>query len=73
MLYRYAAYKKADLSAAGDLSVFSDAAKISDYARTNMEWAVGKKLINGMGDGRVAPQGTATRAQAAQILLNYGG
>ncbi|MDR3277601.1 MAG: S-layer homology domain-containing protein, partial [Oscillospiraceae bacterium] len=71
MLYRYAAYKKADLSAAGDLSVFSDAAKISGYAKTNMEWAVGKKLINGMGDGTVNPQGTASRAQVAQILLNY--
>ncbi|MDR3277906.1 MAG: S-layer homology domain-containing protein, partial [Oscillospiraceae bacterium] len=73
MLYRYAAYKKQSAGAEGDLSVFTDADKISDYAQAPMTWAVGKKLINGMGDGTVNPQGAATRAQVAQVLYNYGG
>ena len=73
MIYRYAKYKGQDTSKAGDLLVFSDAGKISSYAREPMTWANGMGIINGMGNGTVAPQGTATRAQVAQILYNYKG
>ena len=73
MMFRYAKYKGQDISKAGDLSVFSDAGRIANYAREPMAWANGVGIINGMGDGTVAPQGTATRAQVAQILLNYKG
>jgi hypothetical protein len=66
MFYRYAK-SPAPPSLALD---FTDASAISDWAESAMLWAVDKKLINGMGDGRVAPRGTATRAQVAQILLN---
>ncbi|MDR0905712.1 MAG: S-layer homology domain-containing protein [Oscillospiraceae bacterium] len=71
MFYRYATFKKSDTSAKGDLSIFTDSGKISSWAKDALVWANGEKLINGNGDGTVAPQGTATRAQVAQILLNY--
>ena len=70
MLYRYSNYKKTDMSAMGDLNIFTDSAKISLWAKDAMSWANGVKIINGMGDGTVAPRGTATRAQVAQMLLN---
>ena len=71
MLHRYAEYKEYDMSESGDLSVFSDANRISNFAREPMAWAVGESLINGMGDGTVAPQGTATRAQVAAIIMRF--
>jgi hypothetical protein len=71
MLYRYAAFSKKNIATEGDTSAFSDAGNISGWASNAMSWALGNKLINGMGDGTVAPQGTATRAQAAQILMNF--
>lgn len=69
MMYRYAQYKRANTKAAEDLSDFSDADDVSEYAIEAMEWAVAEGLINGMGDGTLNPQGTTTRAQAAAILM----
>ena len=71
ILYRYAEYKGYDVSAVGDLSQFNDADSVSEWANDVMRWAVGAGLINGMGDGSVAPQGTATRAQVATVLMNF--
>jgi len=71
MMYRYVRLTGGDLSASGDISAFADAAQISAWAETELRWAVGRALINGTGDGNVAPQGTATREQVAQILLNF--
>ena len=73
MFHRYAKYIGAELSQKGDLTVFSDRGKISDWALDALEWANGAGLINGMGDGTIAPQGTAIRAQVSQVLLNYAG
>ena len=73
MFHRYAKYTEVDLTPKGDLSVFTDSSKIQDWAKEALEWANGAGLINGMGDGTVAPQGTATRSQVSQILLNYAG
>ena len=67
MLYRYAGSPEAS----GDLSAFSDADKVDGYATLAMQWAVGKGLINGMGDGTLAPRDTATRAQVAAILMRF--
>ena len=71
MLYRYAQYKNTAGNAKGDLSAFKDAASVSSWAKDAVEWAVGNKIINGMGDGQLNPQGTATRAEAAQIVSVY--
>lgn len=71
MLMRYAEYKRLNTKASEDLSDYADAGKISEYAVEAMEWAVAEGLINGMGDGTLAPQGTTTRAQAAAILMRF--
>ncbi|MCD7947632.1 MAG: S-layer homology domain-containing protein [Oscillospiraceae bacterium] len=73
MLFRYEAWSGGDTTARGDTTVFTDAGKISDWASDALSWANGESLINGMGDGTVAPQETATRAQVAQILVNMKG
>ena len=70
MLMRYAKYRGEDAVSSGKLSNFTDYSQISEYAKDALSWTVGKDLISGMGDGTIAPKGTATRAQVAQILLN---
>ena len=69
ILYRYSQYKSYDTAVSGGLSGFTDSAKISSYAIDAVQWAVGGGLLSGMGDGTLAPQGNATRAQAATILM----
>ena len=50
---------------------FADSGSISAYAVTAMNWAVGQGVINGNGSNMLSPTGTATRAEAAQMLMNY--
>ena len=69
VLYRYAQYKGADVSASGDLSGFVDSANVSDWAVDAVKWAVGSGLVNGVEGNALAPQGTSTRAQAAAVLM----
>ena len=71
ILYRYAGFKKYDVSKTSDLSAYTDSASVSDYAADALEWANAEGLVNGMGDGRIAPQGSAVRAQAATILMRF--
>jgi hypothetical protein len=71
ILYRYAAYKGYDTSVQGDLSLFIDGDKVSAWAVDAMTWAVGTELIGGKGDGILDPTGTATRAEVAQIFMNF--
>ena len=54
-----------------DLSKFTDADKISGWAQQAMEWAVSVGVISGKGNGILDPVGTATRAEVAQIVMNY--
>lgn len=70
-LYNYAAFKGYDVSASDDLAAFSDADTVSDWAADVVCWAVGADLIHGVGDDNLAPQGQATRAQVAAILMNF--
>ena len=71
MLYRYAQSRGlVKTGAQGDLSVFSDSASVSPYAVEAMRWAVGAGIVNGM-DGKLDPQGEATRAQMATMLMRY--
>lgn len=71
MLYNYAKYKGYDLTAEGDLAQFPDSESVADWAETAMRWANGNQLINGHDDGTLEPDGTATRAQAASILMQF--
>ena len=50
---------------------FTDADLISDFAVDAMEWAVANGLINGTSDTALSPQGTATRAQVATIIMRF--
>ena len=71
MLYRYAVSKgMVTAPVTADLSIYSDAASVSAYAVEAMQWAVGTGLINGM-DGKLNPQGSATRAQVATMLMRF--
>ena len=67
MLWKYAGSP----AAAGGMDRFPDAGKVADYASDAMCWAVENGLISGMGDGTLNPQGNATRAQLAVILMQY--
>ena len=52
-------------------SAFSDREAVDSYAQEAVDWAHAAGILNGMGDGRFTPGGSATRAQTAAILMNY--
>lgn len=70
IIYRYAAFKGLDTSKRADLSIFPDGNTVSGWAKENVAWAVGEKLINGS-NGRLYPQAEAARSQVATILKSY--
>lgn len=72
MLYRYAKLMKHDTAAAGDLSAFTDAGNASDWAVEALRWAYAEGLITGRTATTIVPQGTATRAEVAMILMRFG-
>ena len=74
ILYRYSEYKEFDTSAKGDFGPFPDKDKVSTWAKDAYTWAVGAGLITGnVINGRTLldPQGNATRAQVATILMRF--
>lgn len=74
ILYNYAHSKGYDVSARADLTAFPDAASVSGWAEEALSWANAAGLINGtVRDGQTIldPQGSASRAQVAMILMNY--
>ena len=70
-LMRYAALKGYDVSASASLATFTDGAQVGAWAVESVAWAVGTNLISGRGNNVLAPQGTATRAEVAQILVRF--
>lgn len=70
ILYRYAKQKGYDVSKSTALTGFSDADKVSGYAAEAMQWAVAEGLLQGS-NGKLNPQGSATRAQVATILMRF--
>ena len=72
MLYRFAQYKGMDaVTLQENLTGYPDGDQVSDYAIPAMNWAVGQGLIAGMENGTLVPQGSATRAQVATILMRF--
>lgn len=71
MLYNYAKFKGYDVTASADLSAFADTASVSTWAQPAMQWAVAEGYISGMGDSQLAPQGTATRAEIASVIMRF--
>ena len=73
IMYRYAEYKKRDLSTSGNVfETFPDKSDVSGYAEQPMRWAVSWEVIRGS-NGKLLAQNTATRAEVAQIIYNYCG
>ena len=70
ILYNYCRYKGKYKTVHADYSKFTDSSKISSFAKWGMNWAVGHKIVNGS-NGKLNPQGTATRAEAAAMISNY--
>ncbi len=75
ILYNYTKqFAPESLTETGSLTGFPDAGSVPSWARTAMAWAVGNGLISGVGENGVSylrPEGCATRAQVATILMNY--
>ena len=74
MLHRYAQHEGYDVSIGEDTNILSyaDAFTVSEYAVSALQWACGAGIISGTGDGStLTPQGEATRAQAAVILMRF--
>ena len=71
IFYRYADYKGYDLTVKGNPDTCKDADKITDYAKTAMQWAVGSGLVKGKSGNLLDPQGTATRAEIAAMLHRF--
>lgn len=69
-LARYAQLQGVDTTGSGELN-FADAGSVSGYAQEAMVWAVTAGLVQGMGNGKLAPKDSATRAQMATILMRF--
>ena len=73
MLYRYAQLKGMDVSVGENTNILSydDAAQISEYAISAMQWACGAGIITGMTESTLVPGGYATRAQVATMMVRF--
>ena len=71
VLYRYAELTEQDVSAEDDLCSFIDGESVAEWALAAVRWAVGSGVINGYDDATLRPRGGATRAQLAQMLMNW--
>lgn len=71
ILYRYAKLKGYDTSKSNKLDSFKDADKVSSWAVEAMQWANAESLINGKSNSMLDPQGKATRAETAAILMRF--
>ena len=60
-----------DTTSSVSLDSFTDSASVSKYAAQAMQWAVGAQVMNGRTTTTLEPQGIATRAEVAQLLVNF--
>ncbi|MGC4017786.1 MAG: S-layer homology domain-containing protein [Muricomes sp.] len=72
MLYRYAEQAGMDISASADLSSFPDSTSVSEFAKKELEWAVGARIISG-DQGKINPQGKVSRAVCATMISRFTG
>ncbi|MDR0380888.1 MAG: S-layer homology domain-containing protein [Oscillospiraceae bacterium] len=68
ILYNYGKWKGLDMSASADLTDYTDAGNISDWALPAVRWAVAGGLLTGRTAKTLVPRGTATRAEVAALL-----
>ena len=69
MLYQYASVQGVDATKSGDLSAYPDAASVSSWAADAMGWAVENGILSGNGAGELNPQGSASRAELAALIV----
>jgi hypothetical protein len=67
MLYRFAGQPATN----GSIDSFSDATGVASYANAALAWAVENGIVTGTTDGKLNPEGTATRAQVAAMVARY--
>lgn len=71
ILYRYAQYKGYDTTTKADLSKYTDAAQVGSWAADAIRWANAEGLVSGTSSTTLSPRGSATRSQAATILMRF--
>ena len=73
ILYRYAQYKKYDVSVGEDTNILSynDAQSISTYAIPAIQWACGAGVVTGKSGSKLDSKGNATRAEVAAMLMRF--
>ena len=72
ILRNFAQYKGKNVNVTSNLNKFKDGNLVSDYAKSAVEWAVGKGVITGNNNGEsLTPHGKATRAETAGMMYNY--
>lgn len=71
ILLRYAAWRQYETTAGKSLSDYADYAEISGWATAALEWANAEGLILGRTETTIVPQGDATRAEVATILMRF--
>lgn len=71
MLYRYARYRGFNTSLTANILSYYDVNQVSEYAFPGLEWACANGIVNGTSTGYLTPQGNATRAQLAAMLMRF--
>lgn len=71
MMYRYAKAQSYDTGDSASLDAYTDASSVSSYATEAIRWAVGSGIISGKTSGTLDPQGNATRAECATIIMRF--
>ena len=71
MLYRYAQHKGNDVSQSADLDGFQDRDQVAAYAQAPLQWAVAAGIVNGTSADTLSPNGSASRAQTAVMLMRF--
>lgn len=71
ILYRYAQYKKYDVSGAKSLDGYTDAQSVSSYAVPALQWANAAGIVTGKSGSKLDPKGNATRAEVAAMLMRF--
>lgn len=71
ILYRYAQYKKYDVSGAKSLDGYTDAQSVSNYAVPALQWANAAGVVTGKSGSKLDPKGNATRAEVAAMLMRF--
>lgn len=71
ILYRYAQYKKHDVSGANSLDGYTDAQSVSSYAVPALQWANAAGVVTGKSGSKLDPKGNATRAEVAAMLMRF--